>query len=171
MHVHGHHMPMSSPSVQLPRNLARPPFAEVSRDAIIATAPELASVPVEYIRRGLRPKANQHLEPSEVADADLHTPFTITLVYFRASVGSSTTADISNTCSRRIGFKIPILQRASDDISGTFSGSGFALCIVTSTAASLSTGRIEHYFASAPPNAAFASSLLHSAPVHVSPSA
>ncbi|TFK29486.1 hypothetical protein FA15DRAFT_631880 [Coprinopsis marcescibilis] len=63
MHAHGHPANMShpSPSVQLPRSLARPPFAEVSRDAIMAAAPELGSVPAEYIRRGLRPKANEML--------------------------------------------------------------------------------------------------------------
>ncbi|KAG2007169.1 hypothetical protein CC2G_014886 [Coprinopsis cinerea AmutBmut pab1-1] len=62
MHAHGHPMMShSSPSVQLPRTLARPPFAEVSRDAILAAAPELGNVPVEYIRRCLRPKANEML--------------------------------------------------------------------------------------------------------------
>ncbi|PPQ95076.1 hypothetical protein CVT25_002599 [Psilocybe cyanescens] len=66
MHGHGHHQSMHSmqspaPGVQLPRTLARPPFAEVSRDAIMAVAPELSSVPPEYIRRGLRPKAFQML--------------------------------------------------------------------------------------------------------------
>ncbi|RDB17079.1 Clampless protein 1 [Hypsizygus marmoreus] len=66
-HGHGHHHSISSlppppsPSVQLPRTLARPPFAEVSRDAILATAPELAGVPAEYVRRGLRPRANEML--------------------------------------------------------------------------------------------------------------
>ncbi|KAF9460428.1 hypothetical protein BDZ94DRAFT_1266226 [Collybia nuda] len=64
-HGHRYHQsspaPASSPSVQLPRTLARPPFAEVSRDAIMAVAPELANVPAEYIRRNLRPKANQML--------------------------------------------------------------------------------------------------------------
>jgi len=63
MHTHRHHQPMgiSSPSVQLPRTLARPPFVEVSREAIIAVAPELANVPAEYIRRGLRTKAHQYV--------------------------------------------------------------------------------------------------------------
>ncbi|KAH9474442.1 Clampless protein 1 [Psilocybe cubensis] len=65
MHGHGHHQVMHSmspiPGIQLPRTLARPPFAEVSRDAIMAVAPELANVPPEYIRRGLRPKAFQML--------------------------------------------------------------------------------------------------------------
>jgi hypothetical protein len=62
MHGHGHHQKqqqVSSPSIQLPRTLARPPFAEASREAILAAAPELASVPAEYIRRGLRSRANE----------------------------------------------------------------------------------------------------------------
>ncbi|KAF8199464.1 hypothetical protein BJ912DRAFT_949119 [Pholiota molesta] len=63
MHGHGHHQAMAivSPNIQLPRTLAHPPFAEVSRDAIMAVAPELVNVPAEYIRRGLRPKAHQML--------------------------------------------------------------------------------------------------------------
>ena len=70
-HSHGHdphHPSMSmsmgstSPSgIQLPRTLSRPAFTDVSRDAIMAVAPELASVPPEYIRRGLRPKAHQYV--------------------------------------------------------------------------------------------------------------
>jgi hypothetical protein len=36
----------------------------VSREAIIAVAPELANVPAEYIRRGLRPRAYQYVTPS-----------------------------------------------------------------------------------------------------------
>lgn len=65
MHGHGHHqaMAMVSPNIQLPRTLAHPPFAEVSRDAIMAVAPELVNVPAEYIRRGLRPKAHQYVVP------------------------------------------------------------------------------------------------------------
>ncbi|KAG6868040.1 hypothetical protein C0993_008018 [Termitomyces sp. T159_Od127] len=53
--------PSLVPAVQLPRTLARPPFAEVSRDAIAAAAPELADIPAEYIRTGLRSKANEML--------------------------------------------------------------------------------------------------------------
>ncbi len=65
-HGHGHHQSMSiaSPAgtgIQLPRTLSRPAFTDVSRDAIMAVAPELASVPPEYIRRGLRPKAHQYV--------------------------------------------------------------------------------------------------------------
>lgn len=56
---HSYQAPPHSPTIQLPRTLARPPFAEVSRDAIKAAAPELLNVPVEYIRRGLTEKALQ----------------------------------------------------------------------------------------------------------------
>jgi len=64
--AHPHHLtpipPRStSPSVQLPRRLDRPRFCEVSRDAIMAAAPELAEVPAEYIRRGLLNDANKML--------------------------------------------------------------------------------------------------------------
>ena len=59
MHHHGHGHHTSPAGIQLPRTLSRPAFTDVSRDAIMAVAPELASVPPEYIRRGLRPKAHQ----------------------------------------------------------------------------------------------------------------
>ncbi|KAJ8454727.1 hypothetical protein ONZ45_g19188 [Pleurotus djamor] len=58
-HHYHQQQPVASSSVQLPRNLARPPFAEVSRDAIVAASPELANVPSEYIRRRLRDTAPQ----------------------------------------------------------------------------------------------------------------
>lgn len=63
---HGHHLnPIPhrsvSPSVQLPRRLDRPRFSDVSRDAIIAAAPELAEIPAEYIRRGLLSDANKYV--------------------------------------------------------------------------------------------------------------
>lgn len=61
---HHHARPVPSPTVQLPRSLARPPFLEVSHEAIMAVAPELANVPAEYVRRGLRPKANQYVHLS-----------------------------------------------------------------------------------------------------------
>lgn len=65
MHGHGHQQafapPPQSPSVQLPRTLSRPHFMEVSRDAILAAAPELGDVPAEYIRRGLRSRANEYV--------------------------------------------------------------------------------------------------------------
>ncbi|KAK7053018.1 hypothetical protein VNI00_004339 [Paramarasmius palmivorus] len=55
------HATSSSPAVQLPRNLSRPEFVEVSQRAIVAASPELANVPPEYIRRGLRKQANEML--------------------------------------------------------------------------------------------------------------
>ncbi|KXN87159.1 Clampless protein 1 [Leucoagaricus sp. SymC.cos] len=61
LHSHGQymahqqqHLPTQSPAVQLPRTLSRPRFTDVSRDALIAASPDLADVPPEYIRRGLR---------------------------------------------------------------------------------------------------------------------
>lgn len=50
-------MASAPPNLQLPRNLARPAFAEVERSAIAAIAPELASVPMEYIRNHLAGQA------------------------------------------------------------------------------------------------------------------
>lgn len=49
----------ASALVQLPRKLARPQFTEVSRSAIARAHPELADVPLEYVRNGLRAQANQ----------------------------------------------------------------------------------------------------------------
>ncbi|KAI0795473.1 hypothetical protein C8Q75DRAFT_712202 [Abortiporus biennis] len=49
------------PSLQLPRTLARPTFNEVSRETIIAIAPELAEVPMEYVRKHLAGQANEML--------------------------------------------------------------------------------------------------------------
>jgi len=63
LHAHPHHMlqsTISPPSVQLPRTLSRPQYSEVSRESITAVAPELANVPAEYIRRGLRARAPQY---------------------------------------------------------------------------------------------------------------
>jgi hypothetical protein len=56
-------MPSSPASalVQLPRKLARPQFTEVSRSAIARAHPELAEVPLEYVRNGLRAQANQYV--------------------------------------------------------------------------------------------------------------
>ncbi|KAI6126854.1 hypothetical protein F5141DRAFT_1186180 [Pisolithus sp. B1] len=48
-------------NVQLPRTLQRPPYAEVPRQNILAVAPELGDVAIEYVRRGLRVQANQML--------------------------------------------------------------------------------------------------------------
>lgn len=49
------------PSLQLPRTLARPPFVEVDRTAILAMAPELAEVPIEYIRKHLAGQASEYV--------------------------------------------------------------------------------------------------------------
>ncbi|KAI0696538.1 hypothetical protein BC835DRAFT_1271759 [Cytidiella melzeri] len=51
----------TTPNLQLPRNLARPAFAEVERSAITAIAPELGSVPFEYIRNHLAGQAPEML--------------------------------------------------------------------------------------------------------------
>lgn len=59
LHSHGqymaHHQQQvpARPPIQLPRNLSRPKFTDVSRDALVAVSPDLADVPPEYIRRGL----------------------------------------------------------------------------------------------------------------------
>jgi len=42
-----------SPSVQLPRTLSRPPFSQISKDAILAIDSDLSNVPIHYIRRRL----------------------------------------------------------------------------------------------------------------------
>ncbi|KAJ7243620.1 hypothetical protein B0H12DRAFT_1003913, partial [Mycena haematopus] len=46
-----------NPALQLPRTLSRPAFTDISPDALAAAAPELATVPIEFIRHGLRAKA------------------------------------------------------------------------------------------------------------------
>ncbi|KAI6002068.1 hypothetical protein EDD15DRAFT_2158212 [Pisolithus albus] len=48
-------------NIQLPRTLQRPPYAEVPRQNVLAVAPELGDVAIEYVRRGLRVQANQML--------------------------------------------------------------------------------------------------------------
>ncbi|KAK2460855.1 hypothetical protein APHAL10511_007325 [Amanita phalloides] len=90
LHQHGQFPPaghFQSPAVKLPRNLARPSFVDISRDAILAVAPELESVPTEYIRRGLRPKANMMLAgnaalsssylPGSLSRSQLHSTMTV----------------------------------------------------------------------------------------------
>ncbi|KAF8920016.1 hypothetical protein CPB85DRAFT_1429482 [Mucidula mucida] len=56
-----HHYPTQAQapatSLQLPRQLDRPPVSDIPREVIAAANPELANVPAEYIRRGLGPKA------------------------------------------------------------------------------------------------------------------
>ena len=46
-------------NVQLPRTLARPTFSEVSPSVIASLEPELAGVPIDYIRKNLAGQANQ----------------------------------------------------------------------------------------------------------------
>ena len=50
-----------SPSINMPRTLARPPFREVDRDTVVAIAPELADVPIDYIRQHLARQANEYV--------------------------------------------------------------------------------------------------------------
>ncbi|KAK7438908.1 hypothetical protein VKT23_017835 [Stygiomarasmius scandens] len=79
--------PPVSPTIQLPRKLARPEYAEVSSDAITAAAPELASVTPEYVRQLLRPKeAEMHaglnaLAPSHIPNSlpKSHLPSHLTI--------------------------------------------------------------------------------------------
>ncbi|KAJ7448292.1 hypothetical protein B0H11DRAFT_2247880 [Mycena galericulata] len=61
--------------MQLPRNLAKPPFTDISRDALAAAAPDLAAaaVPAEFIRHGLRAKAPQ-MQAGIAALAPSHLP-------------------------------------------------------------------------------------------------
>jgi hypothetical protein len=51
--------PSSASTVKLPEHLARPEFVEVSPAAIAAAAPELVSVPLDYVRRRLWSEAPQ----------------------------------------------------------------------------------------------------------------
>ncbi|KAJ7825827.1 hypothetical protein B0H14DRAFT_3110722 [Mycena olivaceomarginata] len=61
------------PALQLPRTLARPPFTDISRDALAAAAPELTAVPAEFIRHGLRAKG-PHMQAGIAALAPSHLP-------------------------------------------------------------------------------------------------
>ncbi|KAJ6625114.1 hypothetical protein B0H10DRAFT_1783365 [Mycena sp. CBHHK59/15] len=89
--------PTTAPAVQLPRTLARPAFTDVSRDALVAASPDLANVPVEFIRHGLRAKAPQMLAgiaalapshlPSAIPKSHLPSSLSIPL---RAPTSSST---------------------------------------------------------------------------------
>ncbi|KAJ7856784.1 hypothetical protein B0H13DRAFT_2254618 [Mycena leptocephala] len=63
----------SSSALSLPRTLARPPFTDISRDALATAAPELAAVPTEFIRHGLRAKSPQ-MQASIAALAPSHLP-------------------------------------------------------------------------------------------------
>ncbi|KAJ7018063.1 hypothetical protein C8F04DRAFT_977979 [Mycena alexandri] len=59
--------------IQMPRKLERPPFTDISRDTLTAAAPELAAVPAEFIRQGLRTKAPQ-MQAGIAALAPSHLP-------------------------------------------------------------------------------------------------
>ncbi|CAK5278082.1 unnamed protein product [Mycena citricolor] len=62
----------SSPApLQLPRTLARPKFDEVSPAALAAVAPELASVPLPFVRQGLRVTAPQMSNGLSIAAASI----------------------------------------------------------------------------------------------------
>ncbi|KAH7928373.1 hypothetical protein BV22DRAFT_1004964 [Leucogyrophana mollusca] len=81
--------PSAPSNVQLPRTLQRPPYAEVPRQNVAAVAPELADVPLEYVRRGLRVKANQMLAgiaalspshlPSSMPRSQIHHTSSLTI--------------------------------------------------------------------------------------------
>jgi len=55
------HLPASLPALNLPRTLARPAFAEPSRDLVASIEPGLAQVPFEYIRKGLRARGEEYV--------------------------------------------------------------------------------------------------------------
>ncbi|KAF7343299.1 Clampless protein 1 [Mycena venus] len=63
----------TTPALQLPRTLSRPQFTDISRDALAAAAPELAAVPAEFIRHGLRAKSPQ-MQAGIAALAPSHLP-------------------------------------------------------------------------------------------------
>ncbi|KAJ7824756.1 hypothetical protein B0H14DRAFT_3110858 [Mycena olivaceomarginata] len=65
--------PRPRQALQLPRTLARPPFTDISRDALAAAAPELTAVPAEFIRHGLRAKG-PHMQAGIAALAPSHLP-------------------------------------------------------------------------------------------------
>ncbi|KAJ7507054.1 hypothetical protein B0H11DRAFT_2153557 [Mycena galericulata] len=72
---HREHSSSDAGPMQLPRNLAKPPFTDISRDALAAAAPDLAAaaVPAEFIRHGLRAKAPQ-MQAGIAALAPSHLP-------------------------------------------------------------------------------------------------
>ena len=56
-HSYGqHNVPQN---LQLPRTLSRPAFMEVSRSAIASLEPDLANVPIEFVRKHLAGQANE----------------------------------------------------------------------------------------------------------------
>lgn len=61
MQQHPAAAPAAPSAVQLPRNLSRPKFSDVSREALAGISPDLVDVPPEYIRRGLRQNPQPNL--------------------------------------------------------------------------------------------------------------
>ncbi len=100
LHSHGQykahqqqHISHPPASVQLPRNLSRPAFTEVSRDAILAASPDLAEVPIEYVRRSLRTRPHAMLSgintvslPSSLSRSQLSSSIKVPV---RASSGET----------------------------------------------------------------------------------
>lgn len=63
-HQHSHHSSHHSSAhgshgVSLPRTLQRPQFYDIPARNIAAVAPDLAGVPLEYVRRGIYPRARE----------------------------------------------------------------------------------------------------------------
>ncbi|KZT64450.1 hypothetical protein DAEQUDRAFT_769685 [Daedalea quercina L-15889] len=58
---HSYAHPNVPQNLQIPRTLSRPAFTEVSRSAIAALEPDLANVPIEFVRKHLAGQANEML--------------------------------------------------------------------------------------------------------------
>ncbi|THU75725.1 hypothetical protein K435DRAFT_974716 [Dendrothele bispora CBS 962.96] len=99
MHSHARHESVASnhPTLQLPRKLARPGDTEVSKAAIMSVAPELANVPLEYIRQILGSKEAEMtaglkaLEPSHIPEylPKIHLPSHLAISLPQSSPSSS----------------------------------------------------------------------------------
>ena len=63
-----------APSLNMPRSLARPAFREVDRTTVATIAPELAEVPIEYIRQHLARQSNEYVASSAFVLDRLLTP-------------------------------------------------------------------------------------------------
>ncbi|TFY74241.1 hypothetical protein EWM64_g9771, partial [Hericium alpestre] len=82
------HHPITLPSVQLPRTLSRPAYAEVSPDVLAAIDPGLAQVPPEFARRSLHGRGDEMLAsisalqiPRSVPKSRLPSSFEVALPY------------------------------------------------------------------------------------------
>ena len=83
-HGHGHHHSHHSSShhssahgshgVNLPRTLQRPQFYDIPSRNIAAVAPDLSGVPIEYVRRGLYPRARECV-PSDHSSIPRTNPY------------------------------------------------------------------------------------------------